>query len=117
MVKRLEKMLLPALKFQQNNAGNVSLVVALIGIPIAMLGGFFASSVSSAHFSKNNLEGSIPAISQLNNQSMSSANIKKPAYIYRARITQIYDGDTLKADIDLGFDTWLKNKPLRLYNI
>ena len=38
-------------------------------------------------------------------------------YEYKALITKVYDGDTITADIDLGFDTWLKNQKLRLANI
>ena len=36
---------------------------------------------------------------------------------YNARIRTVYDGDTLRADIDLGFGTWLFNQPIRLYGI
>ncbi len=36
---------------------------------------------------------------------------------YRAIIASIYDGDTLRADIDLGFGTWKHNETLRLFGI
>lgn len=38
-------------------------------------------------------------------------------YTYRAKITRVIDGDTVVADIDLGFDTWLHNEHLRLSRI
>ena len=38
-------------------------------------------------------------------------------YQYKARITSVYDGDTVRADIDLGFDIWRHDEPLRLYGI
>lgn len=38
-------------------------------------------------------------------------------YYYKADIVSVYDGDTVRADIDLGLDTWIKNVPLRLYGI
>lgn len=36
---------------------------------------------------------------------------------YRARITSGYDGDTFRADIDLGFGMWIMNQPIRVYGI
>ena len=38
-------------------------------------------------------------------------------YEYNANVVRVYDGDTVWADIDLGFDTWLKNHPIRLSGI
>jgi len=38
-------------------------------------------------------------------------------YEYRARVTRIVDGDTIKCDIDLGFDMFLTNQTVRLYGI
>ena len=38
-------------------------------------------------------------------------------YIYNAIIVSVYDGDTVTADIDLGFEVWLKGQKLRLLNI
>lgn len=38
-------------------------------------------------------------------------------YQYRADVTEVYDGDTVTVDIDLGFDVWLKRQKLRLYGI
>ncbi len=38
-------------------------------------------------------------------------------YNYRAKIISVYDGDTVRADIDLGMTTWIKNEKLRLSRI
>jgi len=40
-----------------------------------------------------------------------------PGYHYRATIVSVYDGDTCRADIELGFGVVLKNKTIRLANI
>jgi micrococcal nuclease len=36
---------------------------------------------------------------------------------YNAIITSVYDGDTVRADIDLGFGIWIRNQPLRIHGI
>ena len=38
-------------------------------------------------------------------------------YTYKAIIVSVYDGDTVTADVDLGFEVWLKGQTLRLLNI
>jgi micrococcal nuclease len=38
-------------------------------------------------------------------------------YEYRARVASVYDGDTIRVNIDLGFDTWKLNETIRLYGI
>lgn len=38
-------------------------------------------------------------------------------YQYRAIVTEVYDGDTITADIDLGFYTWRKDERLRLHGV
>jgi micrococcal nuclease len=38
-------------------------------------------------------------------------------YTYRCVIKKIIDGDTVDVDIDLGFDVWLRDQRLRIYNI
>lgn len=38
-------------------------------------------------------------------------------FIYNAIVSSIYDGDTLRVDIDCGFNVWLHNEPLRLYGL
>mgnify|MGYP006268086943 CR=1 FL=1 len=38
-------------------------------------------------------------------------------YHYEARLASVYDGDTIRADISLGFNIWQLDKPIRLYGI
>lgn len=38
-------------------------------------------------------------------------------YIYQAIITAVYDGDTVTANIDCGFNIWKKGEKLRLFGI
>ena len=38
-------------------------------------------------------------------------------YTYNARCTEVYDGDTITVDIDLGFRTYLKKIKIRLSDI
>lgn len=38
-------------------------------------------------------------------------------YAYKAEITDVYDGDTVTADVDLGFNTWRRGERLRLWGI
>ena len=38
-------------------------------------------------------------------------------YTYRARVSAVYDGDTLTADIDLGFSVVLRGQSIRLARI
>lgn len=38
-------------------------------------------------------------------------------YEYRAKVVSVYDADTFRADIDLGFGVWLKNQSVRWYKI
>ena len=38
-------------------------------------------------------------------------------YEYRALVVSVYDADTLRADIDLGFGVWLKNQSVRWLKI
>lgn len=38
----------------------------------------------------------------------------QPAYTYTAVILSVHDGDTVRADVDLGFDTWLRGQSFRL---
>ena len=41
----------------------------------------------------------------------------EPAFTYRAIVRSIYDGDTIRVDLDLGLGTWVHNQPLRLQGI
>ena len=38
-------------------------------------------------------------------------------YHYNAKVTDVYDGDTITVDIDLGLGTWVHNEKLRLARI
>ncbi|MEP4203737.1 MAG: thermonuclease family protein [Parvibaculum sp.] len=38
-------------------------------------------------------------------------------YLYAAKVTRIIDGDTIVADIDLGFDVWRHDERLRLAGV
>src|SRR5210317_295263 len=38
-------------------------------------------------------------------------------FCYRATVVRVVDGDTVRLDIDLGFDVVLKNQSVRLYRV
>ncbi|MFQ5584401.1 MAG: thermonuclease family protein [Calditrichia bacterium] len=38
-------------------------------------------------------------------------------YRYKANVVSVYDGDTVRVDIDLGLKTWVKNESIRLARI
>jgi micrococcal nuclease len=38
-------------------------------------------------------------------------------YSYDCIVVDVHDGDTIKVDLDLGFDMWIKSLSLRLYGI
>ena len=38
-------------------------------------------------------------------------------YVYNVKVVSVYDGDTITADVDLGFNTWRMGEKLRLYGI
>jgi micrococcal nuclease len=41
----------------------------------------------------------------------------EPAYLYRAIVVRVVDGDTIDVDIDLGFYVWIKKQRIRLLGI
>lgn len=41
----------------------------------------------------------------------------KPSYLYKAVVRSVYDGDTIRVDVDLGMDIWQHDISLRLYGI
>lgn len=45
------------------------------------------------------------------------ANDNDCLYLYKAIVTDVYDGDTVTVDIDLGFNTWKHGEKLRLARI
>jgi micrococcal nuclease len=38
-------------------------------------------------------------------------------YVYRANVIDVYDGDSITVDVDLGFYIWLHKQEFRLYGI
>lgn len=38
-------------------------------------------------------------------------------YEYNATVVRVYDGDTIRADLDLGFGIWMRNQSIRLMGI
>ena len=40
--------------------------------------------------------------------------LEKKQFFYEARVVSIYDGDTIRLDIDMGFSTWVTNTSVRL---
>lgn len=38
-------------------------------------------------------------------------------YNYKAKVVSVYDGDTIRVDIDLGFNIIMRNETIRLYGI
>lgn len=44
-------------------------------------------------------------------------DIEDRLYHYKAFVRSVYDGDTIRADIDLGMFVTLENQPVRLYGI
>jgi len=38
-------------------------------------------------------------------------------FCYNAKVSKIIDGDTIKVDIDLGFDIWMRDQSIRLFGI
>jgi micrococcal nuclease len=49
--------------------------------------------------------------------SNSSTDMHDSLYFYSAKIKSVYDGDTIRADISLGFGIFIKNEKIRLLNI
>ena len=46
-----------------------------------------------------------------------NAETLKRDYVYDATVVSIYDGDTIRVNIDLGFNIWLNNEPVRFLGI
>ncbi len=38
-------------------------------------------------------------------------------YEYNAKVLRVYDGDTIRADLDLGFGIWMRNQSIRFKGI
>ena len=43
--------------------------------------------------------------------SLAGDGPREPAYLYRAQVVDVVDGDTIDVDIDLGFYVWIKKTP------
>ncbi|MFZ5518006.1 MAG: thermonuclease family protein [Candidatus Zhuqueibacterota bacterium] len=43
--------------------------------------------------------------------------MEKQLYVYKANVTDIYDGDTITVNIDLGLSTWIHGEKIRLHRI
>lgn len=39
------------------------------------------------------------------------------SYVYNAIVKSVYDADTIRVDIDLGCNVWLRNEPIRFMGI
>jgi micrococcal nuclease len=55
------------------------------------------------------------ALAQTNASHMN--DIEQHLYHYRAQVVSVYDGDTIRADLNLGLGIVKKNQPLRLFGI
>lgn len=61
--------------------------------------------------------GSAVAVLSLSTSALADDLPPCGLYKYKAEIVDVYDGDTITADIDLGFHTWRRDERLRLYGI
>ena len=43
--------------------------------------------------------------------------MKQVLYNYNAVVTEVYDGDTITVDIDLGLHTWIRGEKIRFSRI
>lgn len=68
-----------------------------------MILAFFATFLTFASSLANDVQPELPAHCGL--------------YAYKAEVTEVYDGDTITADVDLGFNTWRRDEKLRLFGI
>jgi micrococcal nuclease len=51
------------------------------------------------------------------NAQSSMPNKEDSLYIYRANVVDVYDGDTITVDVDLGFYIWLHKQQFQLHGI
>jgi micrococcal nuclease len=49
--------------------------------------------------------------------SVKTEELKASLYHYRAKVTDVYDGDTCTVEIDLGLSTWVRGEKVRLNRI
>ncbi len=55
--------------------------------------------------------------SALQTNAQNGSGPTEPAYLYRAHVVRVVDGDTIDVDIDLGFYIWIKKQRIRLVEI
>ena len=48
---------------------------------------------------------------------VSDLRLKSKLYYYAAHVTEVYDGDTFTADLDLGLGTWRHDQKVRLWKV
>lgn len=48
---------------------------------------------------------------------MSTAPPLPMKYVYDVRVMSVYDGDTIRLDIDVGFGIWIHDQTVRLFGI
>ena len=41
----------------------------------------------------------------------------KQNFVYNAVVRSVYDGDTIRVDIDMGFDHWIMNESIRFMGV
>lgn len=49
--------------------------------------------------------------------SHASIRLKSRLYFYAARVIDVYDGDTMRVDLDLGLGVWRHNQTIRLWKV
>lgn len=62
-------------------------------------------------------EGSIDVASSILNRPPTSLRTRSKLYHYTALVTDVYDGDTVTVDVDLGLNMWVRNQRIRLWKI
>jgi len=98
--------------------GQVSMILALICVPLLILLGAYMSAGQTAMAEASSATPQTAALtSNLAVRTVVPYNVSAPAYTYRAELTKVYDADTWRADVDLGFNTWRRDEPLRLYGL
>ena len=56
-------------------------------------------------------------LDEMDNRPPVSLRSRSKLYHYTALVTDVYDGDTVTVDIDLGLNMWLRNQRIRLWKI
>ena len=48
---------------------------------------------------------------------LTNLKLKSKLYFYAAQVTEVYDGDTITVDLDLGLGIWRRDQKIRLWKI